>query len=200
MATSVHEPVEQSVAHPGAQTGTAADTAAGSNASRDTFEATLRTAHMTLGWRETVALAIDSFCASKTRFLLTMLGMVIGSASVILVATLGLTGRQYALSMIASIGPNMIEMQGGGANVTGPDGSTTPEYMNRGDMEAVMQQVPGIVASSPMLEFHDSIPLPNGQVKEAMLLGVSPQYKEVRNLRCWPAGSSMTRMKPRTPR
>ena len=33
---------------------------------------------------EVVSLAIDSFRASKTRFLLTMLGMVIGSASIIL--------------------------------------------------------------------------------------------------------------------
>ena len=40
-------------------------------------------------------LAIDSFRASKTRFLLTALGMVIGTASVILVVTIGLTGKQY---------------------------------------------------------------------------------------------------------
>ena len=149
----------------------------------DSFEATLRSARSTVGFRDTWALAVDSFAASKARFLLTMLGMVIGSASVILVATLGLTGRQYALNMIASIGPNMIEMQGGGATVTGPDGATSPEFMNRGDMDVVLQQVPGIVASSPMLEFHDAIPVGNGQMKEAMLLGVSPQYKEVRNLK-----------------
>jgi putative ABC transport system permease protein len=153
------------------------------NATRDTFEATLRSARTTVELRETVSLAIDSFCASKARFLLTMLGMVIGSASVILVATLGLTGRQYALNMIASIGPNMIEMQGGGATVTAANGTSSPEFMNIGDMNAVLQQVPGIVASSPMLEFHDSIPIHNGEVKETMLLGVSPQYKQVRNLK-----------------
>ena len=149
----------------------------------DTFEATLRSARSTVGFRETLALALDSFRASKARFLLTMLGMVIGSASVILVATLGLTGRQYALNLIASIGPNMIEMQGGGGNVTGPDNVSVPDFMTRLDMSAVLEQVPGITYSSPMLEFHDVIPIGNGQVKEAMLLGVSPQYKEVRNLK-----------------
>ncbi|HZL28103.1 MAG TPA: hypothetical protein VFC39_16390, partial [Acidobacteriaceae bacterium] len=60
------------------------------------FDSTLRSARSTVAFRETVTLALDSFCASKTRFLLTMLGMVIGSASIILVATLGLTGRQFA--------------------------------------------------------------------------------------------------------
>ena len=151
---------------------------------RDSFESTLRSATSTVAFREIITQALDTFCASKARFLLTMLGMVIGSASVILVATLGLTGRQYALNMIASIGPNMIEMQGGGSLVTGPDNVSVPDFMTREDMTAVLDQLgPWIVASSPMLEFHDRIPVGSGQVKEAMLLGVSPQYKQVRNLK-----------------
>ncbi len=184
MATSVHEPVreiDRSAVRGPSPSG--AGPSLPFQPKERSFEATLRSARTTVGFRETWSLALDSFCASKARFLLTMLGMVIGSASVILVATLGLTGRQYALNMIASIGPNMIEMQGGGAIVTGPDGSSSPEFMTRSDMDVVLQQVPGIVASSPMLEFHDAIPVGNGQVKEAMLLGVSPQYKQVRNLK-----------------
>jgi putative ABC transport system permease protein len=149
----------------------------------DTFDSTLRSARSTVAFRETINLAIDSFCASKTRFLLTMLGMVIGSASIILVATLGLTGRQYALSMIASIGPNMIEMQYVGGSVAGPDNVAVRDDMTREDMAAVLDQVPGIIASSPMLEIHDNISMGSGVSKDALLLGVSPQYKEVRNLK-----------------
>ena len=52
--------------------------------------------------------------------MLTMLGMIIGSASVILVATLGSTGKQYALDELTSLGPNKIELQyGGGALLHG---------------------------------------------------------------------------------
>lgn len=150
---------------------------------RDSFESTLRSATSTVAFSEIVSQAIDTFRASKARFLLTMLGMVIGSASVILVATLGLTGRQYALNMIASIGPNMIEMQGGGGLVTGPDNVSVADFMTQEDMDAVMAQLgPWITASSPMLEWHDRIPI-HGQVKDTMLLGVSPQYKQVRNLK-----------------
>src|SRR5579875_3161190 len=177
MATSVQEPV-QTAAKPLVQPRPQPRT------TRDTFESTLRSATSTVAFREIVSQAMDTFCQSKARFLLTMLGMVIGSASVILVATLGLTGRQYALNMIASIGPNMIEMQGGGGNVTGPDNVSVPDFMNEEDMAAVQERLgPWIVASSPMLEFHDRIPVGNGHVKEAMLLGVSPQYKQVRNLK-----------------
>jgi putative ABC transport system permease protein len=55
--------------------------------------------------------------------------------------------------------------------------------MTREDLKAVVDQVPGIVASSPMLEFHDRISIGSGISKNAMLLGVSPQYRKVRNLK-----------------
>jgi putative ABC transport system permease protein len=149
---------------------------------RESFDSTLRSARSTVAMRETVSLAFDSFRANKTRFLLTMLGMVIGSASIILVATLGLTGKKYALDLIASIGPNMVEMQFNGGNVAGPDNVSTPDFMTREDETAVREQVPGIVASSPMLENHETLSIGNGISKDTMLLGVSPQYREVRNL------------------
>ncbi|MCU1224727.1 MAG: hypothetical protein JWQ42_2820 [Edaphobacter sp.] len=146
------------------------------------FERTLASARSTMLFSEIVRLAVDSFRASKVRFLLTMLGMVIGSASIILVVTLGLTGKQYALNLISSIGPNMIEMQYNGGSIAGPDNTSTPDSMTRDDMNVVVEQVPGIIASSPMLEFHDRVSMGGGIVKDTMLLGVSPQYKEVRNL------------------
>lgn len=150
---------------------------------RDTFESTLHSARSTVAFRETLNLAYDSFCASKTRFLLTMLGMVIGSASIVLVATVGLTGKQYALDTISGLGPNKVEMQYTGGVVMGPDNVSTPDYMTREDMEAVDAQVPGIRFSSPMLEFHDRVAIGNGQSKDAMLLGVSPKYKDIRGLK-----------------
>jgi putative ABC transport system permease protein len=150
---------------------------------RDTFENTLRSARSTVALRETINLAFDSFRASKTRFLLTMLGMVIGSASIVLVATVGLTGKQYAIDTISSLGPNKVEMQYTGGVVMGPDNVSTPDYMTREDMDAVDQQVPGIRYSSPMLEFHDRIAVGNGISRDAMLLGVSPEYKDIRGLK-----------------
>jgi putative ABC transport system permease protein len=146
------------------------------------FARTLASAQTSISFSETWGLAIDSFRASKVRFLLTMLGMVIGSASIILVATLGLTGKQYALDQLTSIGPNKVEIQYAGGTVSGPDNTSTPDFMTRDDMVAVLEQVPGIVASSPMAEFHDMISIGGGVTKESVVLGVSPQYRVVRNL------------------
>ena len=146
------------------------------------FDSTLASAHTTMIFSEVMSLAVDSFRASKARFLLTMLGMVIGSASIILVVTVGMTGKQYALETIASIGQNMVEMQYSGGTIIGPDNTSMPDNMTREDMLAVYQTVPGIVAYSPMLEVHSQISLGGGITKDTMLLGVSPQYKQVRGL------------------
>jgi putative ABC transport system permease protein len=55
--------------------------------------------------------------------------------------------------------------------------------MTREDLDAVVNQVPGIIASSPMLEDHEQVSIGGGRTKDVMLLGVSPQYKEIRNLK-----------------
>ena len=52
---------------------------------------------------EILAFAYDTFSANKVRFALTALGMVIGTASLILVVTIGLTGKQYILGQIQAI-------------------------------------------------------------------------------------------------
>src|SRR5271165_5410935 len=100
-------------------------------AEEKTFDSTLASAGSTMIFSEILSLAVDSFRASKARFLLTMLGMVIGSASIILVVTVGLTGKQYALDTIRSLGPNKIEMQYSGGSIIGPDNTSTPDYMTR---------------------------------------------------------------------
>ncbi len=146
------------------------------------FDRTLQSARSTMMFSEVVRLAIDSFRASKTRFLLTMLGMVIGSASIILVATLGSTGKEYAIDQLNSIGPNKIELQYGGGTITGPDGTSTEDNFTLDDMQAVNDRIPGIVASSPMLEYPDNVSLGGGVTKMTMLLGVSPEYRKIRGL------------------
>ena len=89
---------------------------------RTSFEETLHSARRTMLMSEILKLAMDSFRAAKTRFVLTALGMVIGTASVILVVTIGMTGRQYVLQLIQKFGTNSVEVEyaGGGAMGSGP--------------------------------------------------------------------------------
>lgn len=140
------------------------------------------TTRQTMVFSEIVLIAVDSFQTSKVRFILTAIGMVIGTASLILVVTIGLTGKQYVMNQIQSIGANLIyAYYEGGSNASVSLGAGG-DYLTVEDMKAVQQQVPGIQAASPMLELHDRISVGNGKERDILVLGVSPQYETVRNL------------------
>src|SRR3989442_14786881 len=133
---------------------------------------------MALG--EILSFAFETFCSNKVRFLLTGLGMVIGTASLILVVTIGMTGKQYVVNQIQSIGANMIyaEYPGGGQRLN----NATPDPLTVDDMRAAQEEVPGIVAASPVVTLADRIPLGGGQARPTIILGVYPEYRIVRNL------------------
>ena len=151
-------------------------------ARRHAFEQTLLSARRTMLLSETLKLAIDSFRSSKLRFALTALGMVIGTASVILVVTIGLTGKRFILEEIQKIGTNSVELEYSGGGATGTENVLYNDYLTREDEKAVVAQVPGVLYSSPVLEMHDRISFGGGVVKDTLVLGVSPQYRYIRNL------------------
>jgi putative ABC transport system permease protein len=140
------------------------------------------TATKTMLFSEIVSIAIDSFRTSKVRFALTALGMVIGTASLIVVVTIGLTGKQYVMGQIQGIGANLIYAYYEGGSNASVSTSTSNDYLTVEDMRAVQQEVPGIQAASPMVEIHDRIGIGGGKERDILVLGVSPQYSSVRNL------------------
>src|ERR1035438_8573956 len=146
------------------------------------FQQTLLSARRTMLLSEILRLALDSFRASKLRFALTALGMVIGTASVILVVTIGLTGKQFILNEIQKIGTNEVEVEYAGATAAGSEKAVYDDSLTREDEKAVLTQVPSVLFSSPVLETHDRISFGGGVVKDTLVLGVSPQYRDVRNL------------------
>src|SRR6267154_5785426 len=129
---------------------------------------------------EILSFAYDTFCSNKVRFILTALGMVIGTASLILVVTIGMTGRQYVLNQIQAIGTNEVwaEYLGGAPHLS----NSNPDPLTIDDLQAVQQQVPGIVASSPVTQLSDRAPVGVGKETDVSILGVSAEYIRVRNL------------------
>src|SRR5215469_18314887 len=149
---------------------------------RRSFEQTLLSARRTMLMSEILKIAIDSFRANKLRFALTALGMVIGTASVILVVTIGLTGKQFILNEIQKIGTNEVEVEYAGGGASGSGRVLYNDSLTRDDEKAVLAQVPSVLYSSPVLETRDRISFGGGVVKDTLVLGVSPQYKNIRNL------------------
>lgn len=134
---------------------------------------------LTIGLSEILNFAYDAFSSNKLQFVLTSLAMAVGTASVILVVTIGLTGKQYILRQIQSIGANMIyaDYQGGSQRI-----DSTPDPMTVDDVNAVREQVPSVVAASPTIALNDRISVGGGKQSDILVLGVAPEYRRVRNL------------------
>src|SRR5438270_4447876 len=134
----------------------------------------------TIGLGEILNFAYDAFCSNKLQFSLTALAMAVGTASVILVATIGLTGKQYILRQLQSIGTNMIyaDYQGGAQRI-----ESMPDPMTIEDVQAVREQVPSVVAASPTVALGDRISVGGGKQRDILVLGVDPDYLHVRNLK-----------------
>jgi putative ABC transport system permease protein len=133
-----------------------------------------------LAFTEIMSFAYDTFCSNKVRFMLTALGMVIGTASLILVVTIGLTGKQYVLNQIQGIGANLIyaEYEGGAQRIT----NTAPDPLTVDDMQAADEQVSEIVSASPVVTLSERVAVGDGKERDIQILGVYPQYRNVRNL------------------
>jgi putative ABC transport system permease protein len=129
---------------------------------------------------ESLRFAYDTFLSNKVRFMLTALGMMIGTASLVLVVTIGMTGKQYILDQIQGIGANLIyaSYAGAGHRIT----AVALDELTVNDVAAVREQVPSIVAASPFATLNDRISVGNGKEQDISILGVFPEYVKVRNL------------------
>src|ERR1700691_4894627 len=128
--------------------------------------------------RETWSVAIDALRANKLRAFLTMLGVVIGSACIVLVVTVSLTGRRYILQQIESIGSNIINAQA----VHSPGAATALNYeMTLSDMEAIQQGIPNVslVAGTRIMDMNVVV---SGTEYTVSLIGVTKSYEEIRHL------------------
>src|SRR5208283_3379202 len=88
-------------------------------------------------FRDICGFAAQSFRADKVRATMTALGMVIGTASLILVVTIALTGKQFLLTQIQNVGSNLIWTEYSGSSNT----AATHDYLTDEDVDAVQREV-----------------------------------------------------------
>jgi len=101
-------------------------------------------------WREMVLLAMREIRRNVLRSSLTMLGVVIGVAAVILMVTLGSGATASVTEGIAKLGTNLLDIRPG-QGFRGPGGARTrsaPFDLN--DVAAVRQEISGLRAVAPV--------------------------------------------------
>ena len=129
---------------------------------------------------EAISFSWQALRANPIRSLLTALGMVIGTASVILVVTISLTSRDFILEQIEGIGSNIIF----GYYVVG--GPTTPaadaDYIKMADLDAIRNDLRAdIVAATGVLTNFDQM-LIGGKPQDVKVIGTDEYYAAVRNI------------------
>lgn len=102
-------------------------------------------------FRDAVGLAWGSVRAHRLRSALTMLGIVIGIASVILLTSIGQGTREFILAEFGQFGTNVLAVQPGKVRTTGIPGSVvgTVRKLTVDDAEALLR-VPGVEHVVPL--------------------------------------------------
>ncbi len=132
-------------------------------------------ARPTTAWlRLLLRFALDGLAGQRGRSGLTMLGMAIGTASVVSVVSIGLLGRAYVVSLIEGVGSNLVFAYGTGDGVN-------PEEISFEDLDVFRARVPGVRAMAPVLSGAETLSI-RGEPEVVNVLGATPEYAPVRNL------------------
>ena len=127
---------------------------------------------------ETFTVALEALRSNKLRAVLTSLGVIIGSASIVLVVTVALTGKKFVLQQIEATGSNLVWVE----MIKSP-GKAQPlsHELTLEDMEIVRGSVPQVVQVAGTSDMQMSV-VAKGVERSVTLLGVTEGYQEIRRL------------------
>ena len=95
-------------------------------------------------------IALRALARNKARSALTMLGIIIGVASVIAMVSLGQGAQKQVQDQISSMGANLLIVQAGSQRTGGMRGGAgTSTTLTVEDMEAILRDVPDVAAATP---------------------------------------------------
>jgi len=127
---------------------------------------------------ETFTVALDALRANKLRATLTSLGVIIGSASIVLVITVALTSRRFVLQQIESVGSNLVWAE----IIKTPDKAQPLSHeLTLDDMEAVRSSIPQVIQVAGVRELPMAV-VAQGVERPVNLVGVTQGYQEIRRL------------------
>lgn len=122
---------------------------------------------------------------NKLRSGLTVLGIVIGIASVIIMVAIGRGAQDSIQASIQSIGSNLLMVRPGAereraSSVVGAQGSA--QSLKWEDVEALRNEVPALAAVAPEVSARNKQVTAAGQNTNTSVTGVSEEYASVRNV------------------
>ncbi|MHB8462501.1 MAG: ABC transporter permease [Vulcanimicrobiaceae bacterium] len=137
--------------------------------------------------KATLRLALDALLRNRARSLLTMLGVIIGVAAVIVTVAIGAGARASVQAQISSLGSNMLVVlpgsitQGGTRSGFGGASTLTP------DDGMAIAKLPNVAAVSPAVGLRAQV-VSGGNNWQTTVTGVAPTYTFIRS---WPMATGL---------
>ena len=132
-----------------------------------------------MDWLESSNMAVKTLTSNKLRTGLTMLGMIIGNASVIAMIGIGQGAQRLASEQFESLGPNVLFVTPGSQ---GARQRTTflPRNLVWDDAKAIAAQVPSVASVAPQRQSQLSVTY-GGKNRTTLIMGTTPEYLIVRD-------------------
>ena len=128
--------------------------------------------------RETFSVAFDALRSNKLRAALTSLGVIIGSASIVLVVTVALTSKKFVISQIEGVGSNLVW-----AEMVHAAGKAEPlsHEITMDDLNAMENMNPAWLEVAGTRELPMSVVV-SGVERPVNLIGVTEGFQTIRRL------------------
>jgi putative ABC transport system permease protein len=127
---------------------------------------------------ETWMVALDALWANKVRAFLTTLGVVIGSACIVLVVTVALSGRRYVIQQIEGVGSNLVYAR---LDLDPNRPIMLQDELSIEDMNAAKAGIPGVVTVAGTRGDPATVNVGSAE-RNVNLVGVTEGFQQIRNL------------------
>ncbi len=134
--------------------------------------------------REALALALEMLAANRVRSALTMLGVVIGVAAIILLVSLGEGATAYITNELTGLGTNLLIITPGKTQTSGgfhPPMASTVRKLTYEDAVALRRRASLLTDAVPVVLGTGKIRY-QGNSRHISIVGVTPEFQRVRNL------------------
>jgi len=134
--------------------------------------------------REAFALALEMLTANRVRTALTMLGVVIGVAAIILLVSLGEGATAYITRELTGLGTNLLIITPGKTQTSGgfhPPIASTVRKLTYEDAVALRRRAALLTDAVPVVLGTGKIRY-QGVSRDTSVIGITPEFQRVRNL------------------
>lgn len=122
--------------------------------------------------------AFHRFRTHPVQTALTLAGLIVGTAAIIIIVALGLTGRQFVMSQIEGVGSHLVWASYEGT-VTSGVSRVLDDQITEGDSKALASRVDLFSGVTPLVELHGTVSVLS-HAAELAVLGTTPNYATVR--------------------